>query len=72
MPDAVWWKTGYSYSVDPLAEMLRVLWQKTYTILIAYMYELFSYCYNYDPSLWWLLLLSMAAIIGQAQASCII
>ena len=27
------WKTSYSYGVAPLAEMLRILWQKTFHII---------------------------------------
>ena len=44
--------------------MLRISWQKPFTIINAYVYTLFSYSFSFDPSLWWTLLLSVAAIKG--------
>ena len=39
-------KTGYSYSFTLLAE--NFCGEKTFTILIAYVYALFSYSFNFD------------------------
>ena len=38
--------------------------EKPFTILNAYVYALVSYSFSFDPSLWWPLLLSMAALKG--------
>ena len=45
--------------------MLRILWQKKpFKILNAYVYALVPYSFSFDPSLWWPLLLSTAALKG--------
>jgi len=41
--------------------------KKPFTILNSYVYALFSYSFSFDPSLWWPLLLSMAAIKGHTR-----
>ena len=41
--------------------------EKTFTILNAYVNALVSYSFSFDPSLWWPLLLSMAALKGHAR-----
>jgi len=43
--------------------------EKSFTKLNAYMYTLFFYSFSFDSSLWWPLLLSMAAIKGHVQFS---
>ena len=65
------WQTGYSYSIiiTSLVEMLRIWDENPFTILNTYVYILFSYSFGFDPSLWWPLLLSMAAIRGYARTS---
>jgi len=41
--------------------------KKPFTILNAYVYALVSYSFNFDPSLWWPLLLSTAALKRHAR-----
>jgi len=40
--------------------------EKSFTILNVYVYALVSYSFSFDPSLWWPLLLSTAALKGHA------
>jgi len=60
------WKTGYSYSIVLWQNCLEFCSEKPFTILNAYLYALFffPYSFSFDPSLWWALLLNMAAIKG--------
>ena len=50
-----------------------LIWQKClcgkkpFMILNAYMNALSSYSFSFDPSLWWPLLLSLAALKGQMR-----
>ena len=46
---------------------LQFVAKKPFTILNAYVSALFSNSFSFDPSLWWLLLLSMAARKGHTQ-----
>ena len=64
-------------SGKPFTATALLLWQKClefchkkpFTVLNACVYALVSYSFSIDPSLWWPLLLSMAAIKGHTQLS---
>jgi len=50
----IWWKC------------LEFRGKKLFTMLNTYVYALFSYSFSFDPSLWWPLVLSTAALKGHA------